>query len=104
MCQMKNITNDLRGSNKLIVPCVDYKTTIKVYTPLDMHQQLCGTDSQRTSGKTYNPSDSAGGQSPPHQRNRQKEIYILILLERTSLYKEFFHFQFPMKFKEVRFK
>ena len=37
------------------------------------------------------------GISPP-------KIYILILIERKSLWKEFFHFNFTMKFKEVRFK
>ena len=38
-----------------------------------------------------------------HHRNHHQEIYILILIERTSLWKEFFHFKFPIKFKEVRF-
>lgn len=32
------------------------------------------------------------------------KIYILMLIERKSLWKEFFHFNFTMKFKEVRFK
>ena len=49
---MKNTTHDLRGSNRLIVACVNCKTTLLVYTPLYMHQQLWGTDSQGTSGRS----------------------------------------------------
>ena len=42
-------SNDLRGSNKLIVPRVK-TTTRSLYIHLDMHHQLCGMDSLKTWG------------------------------------------------------
>ena len=36
--------------------------------------------------------------------HREVRLYILIRIERTSLSKEFFHFKFTKKFKEVRLK
>ena len=36
MCQMKNTTHNLRGSNRLIVACVNCKTTLLVYTQFTM--------------------------------------------------------------------
>ena len=40
-------SNDLRGSNKLIVPRVK-TTTRSLYIHLDMHHQLCEMDSLKT--------------------------------------------------------